>query len=60
RLHKYSNLSSEPEKEPGTMFNGLSIRRQSKNFCKNMLMGYYPGEKKKPPFMFHRNPFIFH
>ena len=39
---------------------GLSIRRQSKNFCKNMLMGYYPGEKKKPPFMFHRNPFIFH
>ena len=28
------------------MFNGLSIRRQSKNFCKNMLMGYYPGEKK--------------
>jgi hypothetical protein len=42
------------------MFNGLSIRRQSKNFCKNMLMGYYPGEKKKPSFMFHRNPFIFH
>lgn len=39
---------------------GLSIRRQSKNFYKNMLMGYYPGKQKRPSFMFHRKPVIFH
>ncbi|WP_297405581.1 hypothetical protein [uncultured Akkermansia sp.] len=53
--HRKTALSKMADKPYPTLStilatSGLSIRRQSKNFCKNMLMEYYTGKKKRPDF----------
>lgn len=49
RKTAFSKMADKPYPTLSTILatSGLSIRRQSKNFCKNMLMEYYTGKKKR-------------